>query len=167
MMKGYIMCMFKIFGMCILATQLHGGTGSKNPILNDSYTYVDEKTFEEKVGTTGNLYTPESRPGTIGANFYTKDTRYGITFNSGIDTEKFDKNQSLKISANKHIPITDNLSINIGGGYTFGGDERHTSCTDATGLAEFNCTDGTPWVDFDQPENKPQYNAGFTIRYTF
>lgn len=150
-----------ILGMCILAAQLtHVDVASKNPLITTAASYDGISRDVSK------FYKPEDRTFSMGGDLYTENTKISLYYNNGIDTPKYDKEDMLAVQVTRHIPINKQLSVNITGGYTFGGNESHTSCKDSYNR-EYYCGNLTAWSDFDAPENKQLWNTGISINYKF
>ena len=155
-------CMMNILGTCIVAAQLtHADVStSKNPLITNANSYDGVSRDVSK------FYTPKDTMLSVSGNLYTKNTKVSLHYNNGMNTEKYEMSNMLKVQVTRHMSISNNLSMNITGGYVFGGDESHSSCKDSYNR-EYYCGNLTAWSDFDNPENKQNWNTGISINYKF
>ena len=153
------MCLTKIMGVCVSAFLTNGGFMNVDlPKTAGSY--------DGKVRSIERFYTHESKPYNIGGLIALDNTVINIQYNSGVDTEKLDINQSAKIHVTQRFNITENLSLDATIGTSIGGEVRHTACTDSVGR-EYYCGTLTAWSDF-KPEDQKQYKMGkLQLKYRF
>ena len=154
-------CLTTIMGVCIVTAHLtHLDVSNKDALISSAKSYDG---IERDVSR---FYKPEEKIVSIGGNIYTRDTKFSIGYNNGIDTMKYDKEDSLSIQVTKVIPISERLRMNISGGTIIGGNESHKSCKDSYNR-EYYCGNLTAWKDFKYEENNDIYNIGISIKYKF
>ena len=122
--------------------------------------------YDGKERSIEKFYTHESKPFNVGGLLAFDNTLINIQYNSGIDTDKLDVNQSATINVKQRFNITDNVSIDAVVGTTIGGEVRHTPCTDSIGR-EYYCGNLTAWSDFEAEDHKQPYNGSLTLNYRF
>ena len=152
------MCI-KIMGVCVIAALTNGGF--MNPDLPKT-----AGSYDGKERSVERFYTPESQPFNVGGVVGFDNTLIKLQYNSGVDTEKLDINQSAYVEVTQRFKITERLSLDATVGTTIGGEVRHTSCKDSLNR-EYYCGNLTAWSDFEADDNEPYKMGKIQFNYRF
>lgn len=159
-------CLLKV---CVLAATItHGG----------SYSIEDElpKEASSYCGVTGEcsdtfdvsrFYKEKNHPFNLGGTvLLDTGTRFDITYDSGVDTEKLDVGQAVTIGVKQYHRLNENWSLEYGGGTRLGGKVTHTPCFDDLDRAYF-CGNLTSWEEFQAPKYEMPWNVSAKLTYNF
>ena len=97
--------------------------------------------------------------------FFRGGTFVAVGYDSGRDTKKFDVSKRYDIDIKQKLNLSPNSSIVLGAGTSFGGKERHSTCT-VFGVESFCPHEGYTVADINKPHKQP-YNLSLKYSYKF
>ena len=145
------MCMTTIKGICVAAALTGGGTYDI-PTPEIAYAYDGE------ARDVSHFYEPTNEQFKIGLGVLVEDTLIHVNYDNGLNSEKLSINESAIIHVTQKVKLDDKLSLSFTAGASFGGEQKHTACSDKFGR-EYYCGSLTAWSDF-QPAEQDRYTTG-------
>ena len=145
------MCMTTIKGLCVAAALTGGGTYDL-PTPEIAYSYNGEATDVSR------FYEEDNQQFTVGLGILVENTLVHINYDNGFNSEKLSINESAVIHVTQNVELDDKWSLSLTAGASFGGEQKHSACTDSLGR-EYYCGDLTAWSDFQAPE-QDRYTTG-------
>lgn len=155
------MCV-NILGACIIAGRV---VSMDMAYTTDMPQYAHS--YDGEARMVGHFYDDEQ------TNFKVKgyvildtNTKVTLGYDHGVDTAKYDKAKSYTVGVDQLFKLKDNHYLTVGAHTTFGGEVRHTACTDSYGR-EYYCATLTAFSDLKQKKHKQPYSVGITYKYKF